>query len=101
MPQKCSICTSPKRGHINRALLSGKRSLRHIAAQYGYSTSTLQRHKLHVLEAVQLARKSEEIQVGKSAYEQWHMMYKEAERKYRSSPKRYQVFWFKEWRGMF
>ena len=45
MPRKRSICTHPKRTHINRALMNPKRSLRKISAQYGVSPSTLQRHK--------------------------------------------------------
>ncbi len=34
MPRKCSICIHPKRADINKAVLSGKKSIRKIAAQF-------------------------------------------------------------------
>ncbi len=87
MPRKCSICTHPKRAHINRALLNPKKSLREIAVQYGGSISTLDRHlKKHLLPAMKLAKKEAEL--------------KEAEDKYNGSMGALQVSWFREWRGM-
>lgn len=43
MPQ-CTICSHPQREEIDRALVDG-RSLRHIAAQYGLTSSSLFRHR--------------------------------------------------------
>ena len=101
MPRKCSICTDPKRAHINRALLNPKKPLRQIAVQYGKSVSTLQRHKIrHLIPAMQLAKKNRELQEGKSAFEQFNEMVKEAEQKYRDTTGQLQVGWFREWRAM-
>ncbi len=101
MPRKCSICTHRKRYHINKALLNPKVPLREIAAKYGGSTSTLNRHlKKHLLPAVQLAKKEAELKEGKTAFEQFNEMVREAEDKYRKSTGQLQVGWFREWRGM-
>ncbi len=100
MPQKCSICKHPKKAHINRALLNPKKSLRQIAAQYGISASTLQRHKKHLIAAMQLAKKEAELKEGKTAFEQFNEMVKQAEQKYNNSSGALQVSWFREWRGM-
>ena len=100
MPRKCSICTHRKRAHINRALLNPKKALREIAAQYGISASTLQRHKKHLIAAMQLAKKEAELKEGKTAFEQFNEMVKQAEEKYNGSTGALQVSWFREWRGM-
>ena len=101
MPRKCSICTHRKRYHINKALLNPKVPLREIAAKYGGSTSTLNRHlKKHLLPAVQLAKKEAELKEGKTAFEQFNEMVKQAEQKYNNSSGALQVSWFREWRGM-
>ena len=101
MPRKCSICTDPKRAHINKALLSLKRPLRQIAAQYGKSVSTLQRHKKqHLMPAMQLAKETAELKEGKTAFEQYSFMLAEVEKKYGESEGTLQVTWFREWREM-
>lgn len=100
MPRKCSICIHPKRAHINRTILSGKKSLRQIAVQYGVSVSALQRHKKHLVEAMRLAKKNGEIKEGKTAFEQFNEMVREAEGKYRTTDGQLQVGWFREWRAM-
>ena len=100
MAQKCSVCKNRKRAHINRALLNPKKALREIAAQYGISASTLQRHKKHLIAAMQLAKKEAELKEGKTAFEQFNEMVKQAEQKYNNSSGALQVSWFREWRGM-
>jgi hypothetical protein len=45
MPRTCTICRHPEREAIDRALVRSE-PYRHIAAQYGVSTTALQRHKL-------------------------------------------------------
>jgi hypothetical protein len=44
MPRTCTICNSPSRESIERALLAGE-SYRHIAARFDTSTGALQRHR--------------------------------------------------------
>ncbi len=100
MPRKCSVCTHPKRAHINRALMNPKRSLRQIAAQYGVSSSTLQRHKKHMVQTIQLAKKNGAIEEGKTALEQFNEMITEAEKRYREAEGQLQIGWFREWRAM-
>ena len=101
MPRKCSVCTHPKRAHINRAILSGKKSLRVISKQYEVSYSAIQRHKIeHLVPAMQLVKKNRELQEGKTAFEQFNEMVREAESKYRSSSGPLQIGWFREWRAM-
>ena len=97
MPRKCSICTHPKRAHINRAILSGKKSLRKIATQYEVGAAAVAWHKKHHLaEAMKLVK----IEEGKTAFEQYNYMLKEVEKKYGESEGMLQVTWFREWRGM-
>ena len=74
--------------------------MRVLAGQYGFSRSILQRHTLHVYEAMQLAKKNSAIKEGKTAYEQFMEMLGEAEKKYRNSKKQLQVQWFREWRTL-
>lgn len=101
MPRKCSICTHPKRAHINRTILSGKKSLRKIAIQYGIGFAAVQWHKKqHLIAAMKLAKKNGEIEQGRSGYEQYNFMLKEVEKKYGESEGMLQVTWFREWRGM-
>jgi len=49
---------------------------------------------------MQLAKKNREFQEGKSAFEQFNEMVKEAEQKYRDTTGQLQVGWFREWRAM-
>ena len=101
MPRKCSICTHPKRAYINRAILSGKKSLRKIAIQYGVGFAAVQWHKKkHLIPAMQLAKRNGEIKEGKTGFEQFNEMVKEAEEKYRETTGALQVGWFREWRAM-
>ena len=101
MPRKCSICTHPKRAYINRAILRCKKSLRKIAIQYEVGFAAVQWHKKkHLIPAMQLAKKNREIKEGKTAFEQFNEMVKEAEQKYRGTTGQLQVGWFREWRAM-
>ncbi len=101
MPRKCSVCKHRKRDHINRAILSAKKSLRVISKQYEVSYSAVQRHKNeHLIQAMRLAKKNGEIKEGKTAFEQFNEMVKEAEGKYRTTDGQLQVGWFREWRAM-
>ena len=78
-----------------------KRPLRKIAKQYTVTVATLHRHKTkHLLPAIQLAKKEAEIKEGKTAFEQFTEMVKEAESKYNNSSGNLQVSWFREWRAM-
>ena len=47
MPQTCSICKHPKRDAIEQAIRNGD-TYRNMAAQFGTTTGTLQRHKAHM-----------------------------------------------------
>jgi hypothetical protein len=61
MPRTCSICHRPDREKIERALIAGE-SYRHIAAQFGLSTSALVRHRqAHLLPGLVKAREFEDI----------------------------------------
>lgn len=54
---RCSICSHPKRGEIDRSLVSGI-PFRTIAAQFGPSKSTLIRHKeAHLSDTIQRAER--------------------------------------------
>lgn len=61
MPKKCSICEHVQKTEINTALLEGE-SYRIIAAHYGCSTASLQRHKGHM--HVKMTRAQEAIEVA-------------------------------------
>lgn len=62
MPRRCTVCTHPEAGTINRALVAGESS-RAIAARYGsLSRSAIQRHgDNHVPEQLARAREAEEV----------------------------------------
>ncbi len=45
MPRVCTICSHAERETIDRELVSGQRSLRDIAGQFGTKKSALPRHK--------------------------------------------------------
>ena len=49
---------------------------------------------------MQLAKKEAELKEGKTAFEQFNEMVKQAEQKYNNSSGALQVSWFREWRGM-
>jgi len=100
MPPKCSICTHPKKAHINRALASGKKSLRAIAGQYGVSRQALTRHKAHITKSLQTAKKNGAIKEGKSVYDRVMSMIAQAEEKFNGTTGTLQVQWFRELRGM-
>ena len=57
MPQTCTVCRHPRRGEIDRALVSAG-PLRDIAGRFGVSKSAVERHKAEHLPAV-LARAKE------------------------------------------
>ena len=55
MPRRCTICGHAKREDIDAALVSGD-PFRHISAQFGISTTALQRHKkAHIPESLLMA----------------------------------------------
>lgn len=61
MPRKCSICSHPDRGEIDRAIVSGG-SYRDIARRFGVSRSAIERHaKAHVPATLVKAREAEEV----------------------------------------
>jgi len=61
MPRVCSVCRHADRPAIDAALLSGD-SFRHIASQFGTSTTALQRHKAdHLPAAVATAHEAEQV----------------------------------------
>lgn len=49
MPQKCTICSHPRRTEIERAAVRGELSNRRIAAQYKITESALRRHRFEHL----------------------------------------------------
>lgn len=100
MPQKCSICLHPKRQYIDRMLISGKQSIRTIAARYEVSTGALNRHKKHLVHAIVEAKQNGDIKHAKTAFEQFVELVEEAERKYRTSKGSEQVAWFRERRAL-
>ncbi len=73
MPQRCSICTHPKRRYIDRSML--KKSLRKIAEQYHVSYSALHRHKKHIQKALATV----EHKNGKSFAQRFEDLYKKLE----------------------
>lgn len=59
--RKCTICTHKQRSAIDSAL-TGNESFRHIAAQFGTSTTALQRHKAdHIPKELIRAKEATEI----------------------------------------
>ncbi len=60
MPRTCTVCASPKRAAIDKALLNNE-PYRHIASQHGVSTAALQRHRSHIPQALAKAQEAEEI----------------------------------------
>ncbi len=69
MPLKCSICTSKNREKIDTAILQGL-PVRHIVAQFGTSSGTVQRHKKHISQQLLKAKKAADIEAGDSLLEQ-------------------------------
>jgi hypothetical protein len=64
MPQTCSVCISPQRAEIEKALISGE-PLREIAGRCPASRSALHRHKQEHLPA-HLAKAHEEESIGQA-----------------------------------
>ncbi len=61
MPRTCSVCLHPDRPAIDAALVGGE-PFRHIASQFGTSTTALQRHKAdHLPAAVATAHEAESV----------------------------------------
>jgi hypothetical protein len=60
--RSCTLCQHPSRGEIDKALVRGE-TLRGIAAQFGTSTGTLQRHKVDHLPVIlaEEARQAAEV----------------------------------------
>jgi hypothetical protein len=66
LSRKCSICVHKKRNDIEKLLVEGALSFRHIASQYGVNYRSLQRHKEngHIEEALIKAHDVEKIVYG-------------------------------------
>jgi hypothetical protein len=64
MPQTCSVCISPQRAEIEKALVAGE-ALRDIAGRCPISRSALHRHKRDHLPA-HLAKAHEEESIGQA-----------------------------------
>ena len=61
MPRTCTVCSHPDRPAIDGALVAGD-AFRHIASQFGTSTTALQRHKAdHLPAAVATAHEAEQV----------------------------------------
>ncbi len=59
MSRTCTVCSHPSRPAIDKALVGGA-AFRHIASQFGTSTTALQRHKAdHLPAAVATAHEAE------------------------------------------
>lgn len=59
--QLCKACVHPKREKVDAMIVSGKPSLRHIAAQFGLSASALVRHRRHIVTALTQAKKARQV----------------------------------------
>jgi len=59
MPRTCLACKSPERLKIDKALVSGA-PLREIAGRWGFSKSSLERHKSHVSVAIERTQEKRE-----------------------------------------
>ena len=79
MPRKCSICVHKKRKESDQAILDGK-PLRHIVAQFGTSTGTIQRHKKHFSQQLLKAKNAEDIESGDSLLDQMQKINENANR---------------------
>ena len=60
MPRPCSICQHPQRSEVEQALIDGE-PFRVVAARFGTSTSTLQRHKAHLPAELVRAKQAAEV----------------------------------------
>ena len=101
MPRKCTICVHRKKFYINRSILSGKKSLRQIASQYGVNYAAVRWHqRKHLIPAMKLAQQNGEFQEGNTGLQQFNDMLEKAKQMFENSEKQLQVAWFREWRGM-
>src|SRR5947209_7073575 len=62
MPSRCSICTSPSRAEIEKALLT--RPLRVIERQFQVNKTSLWRHKNHIVTSLAKAIEDRETACG-------------------------------------
>jgi hypothetical protein len=69
MAKPCTICTNPRLGEINAALLSTQ-SYRDVAGQFGTSKSTLDRHRPHIAQAIARAKTTAATRLDKTAEKQ-------------------------------
>lgn len=60
MPQTCSVCRSPDRDAIDRALVAGE-ALRDIAGRFGPAKSAVARHKDHLPGHLRKAAEAEDV----------------------------------------
>jgi hypothetical protein len=70
MAQPCSICTHPRRGEIDAALIQGSSS-RDVGGRFGCSKSAVARHaKDHIAKTIAAAQQALEISHGGNLTEQ-------------------------------
>ncbi len=98
MPTVCSICSSPKRAQVD-ALLLQKVSCRRIAAKYHLSGSAIQRHKVHIQEAIAVAQQGMVATNGNSVWQKLDKMLAEAEKQYENNHGILKATWFREMRS--
>jgi hypothetical protein len=78
MPRKCSICTHPERGEIERRVASGE-SYRNVAQHFGVSIYSLHRHvTAHMPPEVLAAQEAQAVERGATALEQVRALNREA-----------------------
>lgn len=61
MSRECSLCGRPDRPEIDRALVSGEKSNRRIAAQCDVSETAVRRHRSHIPATLAKARDAAEV----------------------------------------
>lgn len=66
MPMRCTVCDHPDAPAINEAIVLEGRSVRNIAAQYGVSYQSVQRHKDHIPKLLLQAKTNMDIYEAES-----------------------------------
>jgi hypothetical protein len=78
MPNVCRVCRSPNLTEIDKALLS-ETPLRHVAAQFGTSSSALVRHKAHIVTDLVQAHAAEKRETASTILEEINRLRRKAE----------------------
>lgn len=68
MPRTCLVCANPERQAIDNALAIGA-PLREIARRYGISSSSLDRHKSHIAQAIVRVQEKRDEKLGDSVFD--------------------------------